>query len=286
MLQIKDHVAQPQKPNKPNTWCLSPRTGCIRHTHHAHSVPTPSPGRSPSRGTVLCTPISSWKKEKETHGQRETLARLSGLKDCLTAIRSNHWQEGPQRPGSPRTPGGWRSWVRIPDRSRKLWLDPPSGSFCSCSHREKRKRSSNRLFLVNCPGRKANTKTVSQNLVFNYLHFAVIYSSPPPSPSNDSRPFCSTAHSKRHLPLRTDSADHTSLSPYSTIIAFALAAAAEQLFSVHVFSRISTRGSQQVLFGQASLLTPSWKQREIGIKSLGSSNLNWKFLNFLIDRIL
>ena len=130
--------------------------------------------------------------------QRETLARLSGLKGWLMAVRSNHRQEGPQKPGSPRTPGGWRSWVRIPARSRKLWLDPPSGSFWSSSHHEKRKRSSNRLFLVKCPGGKANTKTVSQKLVFNYLHFPVIYS-PHPAPLNDSHPFCSTAHSKRHL---------------------------------------------------------------------------------------
>lgn len=33
--------------------------------------------------------------------QRDTLARLSGLKGWLTAIRSNHQQERPQRPGSP-----------------------------------------------------------------------------------------------------------------------------------------------------------------------------------------
>ena len=43
--------------------------------------------------------------------QPETLARLSGLKGWLMAVRSNHQQEGPQKPGSPRTPGGWCSWV-------------------------------------------------------------------------------------------------------------------------------------------------------------------------------
>ena len=113
--------------------------------------------------------------------QRETLARLSGLKGWLMAVRSNHRQEGPQKPGSPRTPGGWRSWVRIPARSRKLWLDPPSGSFWSSSHHEKRKRSSNRLFLVKCPGGKANTKTVSQKLVIICTFQLFILHTLPPS---------------------------------------------------------------------------------------------------------